>query len=194
VLDFPVDDMDEPEDVVDELSTEETEAAWQDIMGVDALATQYSEGDAVQTPQGIGVVSGVFTSSFDDVEASSNSPAYAVALKDARVGSEFYKASQLEEAELPDVDVDEPSSDIEAMLDIAAATDGEYEALDWTMPESWRESETPARVILLKAWADMNGQFDCDGACCMGDLKDAELCASMKDEVLGTDEWRGWGA
>jgi hypothetical protein len=151
VLDFPVDDMDEPEDVVDELSTEETEAAWQDIMGVDALATQYSEGDTVQTPQGIGVISGVFTSSFDDVEASSNSPAYAVALKDARVGSQFYKASQLEEAELPEGGPENPEEDIEAMANIADATEG-YEALDFTPPESWRESDIGPRAVALKAW------------------------------------------
>jgi len=192
VLEFPVDD-ESPEDVVDEISDEETEAAWADIMGVDSLATQYTEGDVVQSPQGLGVVSGVFTSGFDDVEASESSPTYAVALKDGRVGSEFYKASQLSEGEMPEVDVENPTEDVEAMMNIMAAEE-DTEALGWTHPESWRESSTPARLIALKAWADMNGQFDCGGACCMGDLKDEELCASLKDEVLGTTEWRGWGA
>ena len=159
----------------------------------ESLATQYTEGDVVQSPQGLGVVSGVFTSGFDDVEASESSPTYAVALKDGRVGSEFYKASQLSEGEMPEVDVENPTEDVEAMMNIMAAEE-DTEALGWTHPESWRESSTPARLIALKAWADMNGQFDCGGACCMGDLKDEELCASLKDEVLGTTEWRGWGA
>jgi len=35
VLDFPVDADENPEDVVDEVSTEETEAAWRDVMGVE---------------------------------------------------------------------------------------------------------------------------------------------------------------
>jgi len=195
VLDFPTEDMDNPEDMAEELSRDaDTEEAFKDIFGVESLDTRYSEGDVVQTPQGIGVISGVFTSNpTEDVDASENSPAYAVALKDARIGSEFYKASQLSESELPDTGLDNPTEDIEAMADVFSATGAKYEALDWTMPESWRESDVPARVILLDAWSSMGGQFDCGGACCMGDLRDEELCASMKDEVLGTEAWRGWG-
>lgn len=201
VLEFPVEEMDDPEQIADELSTEDTEAAWKEIMGVDALATQYSEGDVVQSPQGLGVVSGVFTEGFDDVEASSNSPTYAVALQDERVGSEFYKASELEATEMPETDVDEPAEEIEAMADIADAT--EYEALQgqWNAPESWEESDTPVRLIALDAWSSMGGQFDCGGACCkgtmapkLGDRGSDEYCASFKDYILGTEEWRGWGA
>jgi len=192
VLDFPVRDAD-PEDVVEEMSTEETEAAWQDIMGVESLQTRYEEGDIVATPDGDGVVSGVWEASWEDdgetIEASEDSPAYTVALVDGGFG--HFKASDLSETDL-ETDVEEPISDLEALIDVQTAT-GNYEALDWTNPPSWRESETPARVIALKAWADMNGQFDCGGACCMGDLKDAELCASLKDYVLGTEQWRGWG-
>ena len=194
VLEFPVEEIEEPAEMAEEIAeSEEAEAAWKDVMGVETLATQYSEGDVVQSPQGLGVISGVFTSSFDDVEASDNSPTYAVALQDERVGSEFYKASQLSSAEFPEIDVENPVEDVEALLNIDHAVEGDYEALDWTNPESWRESATPARLIALKAWADMNGQFDCGGACCMGDLRDEELCASLKDFILGTEEWRGWG-
>ena len=204
VLDFPVEDMDEPEDVIDEISDEETEAAWRDIMDVqdpEALETRFSEGDTVSTPQGRGVVSGVFTESFDDVDASEDSPTYAVALLDERIGSEFYKASQLSEAELPEGGPENPEDDLEAMANIADATDGEFEALDFTPPESWRESDIGPRAVALKAWAGMNGQFDCGGACCkgemapkLGDRGSDEFCASLKDFILGTEAWRGWGA
>jgi len=168
---------------------------------VESLATQYSEGDVVDTPQGLGIVSGVFTEGFDDVEASENSPTYAVALKDGRVGSEFYTASELSEGELPEGGPDEPTDDVEAMANIIDATEGEHEALDFNAPESWEESDLPVRTIALKAWAGMNGQFNCDGACCkgemapkLGDRGSDEFCASFKDYVLGTEEWRDWGA
>jgi hypothetical protein len=169
------------------------EMAMQIDDGIESLQTRYKEGDIVATPDGDGVVSGVWEASWEDdgetIEASEDSPAYTVALVDGGFG--HFKASDLSETDL-ETDVEEPISDLEALIDVQTAT-GNYEALDWTNPPSWRESETPARVIALKAWADMNGQFDCGGACCMGDLKDAELCASLKDYVLGTEQWRGWG-
>jgi len=188
VLDFPVDDMDEPEDVVDELSTEETEAAWQDIMGVDALATQYSEGDAVQSPQGFGVVTEIRTEDFtgkdgDTVEASNNSPTYVVALQDARVGVGFYKASQLDATEFPETAVEDPE---EALFD-AYTTPDEALQVETTfgIPDSWEKSEKPARLILLDAWSSMGGTFR--GA--RQELGSARLAASMKDRVL---QWEGW--
>jgi len=75
----------------------------------------------------------------------------------------------------------------------AARGDGRF-----SYPESWEESETPARLILLKAWAGMNGQFDCGGDCCKGEMLSSGMseqaanrfCASMKDRVLGG--WEGW--
>jgi hypothetical protein len=199
VLDFPLDDMDEPEDVVDELSTEETEAAWQDIMGVDALATQYSEGDTVQTPQGIGVVADIITSGFEDDsgeerEASDNSPLYAVLLQDGRVMSEFYKASQLSDAELPETDVENPTEELEAMMDIHnGIEDDEAEALRFEWPQSWVDSDTPARVIALKAFAGMGGSFDgCEDEM-RGNISGdpADFCADFMDRLVGHPYWRG---
>jgi hypothetical protein len=165
-----------------------------------ANATQYVEGDTVQSPQGLGVVVEVRTEEFEGkngetVEASSGSPTYAVGLKDARVGVGFYKASQLSAAEMPETPVDDPVGDVQEDQSANSVGDRVLGALnlrsnDWTMPRSWRESDTPARLILLDAWASMGGQFDCAGGCCMSELKDAELCAAMKDEVLGG--WTGW--
>lgn len=190
---------------VDEIDPEESAnpdamGEFLDAMGhdpeIDTLENRYSEGDIVNTPRGTGVVSGVWTESWEDngetIEASDSSPAYTVALEDG--GFEHYKASDLSEGDIDVEDVENPTEDLDAMLNIAHAdADVDVDTMDWTNPESWRESSTPARMIALKAWADMNGQFDCGGACCMGDLGDAELCASLKDYVLGTEAWRGWG-
>lgn len=171
-----------------------------------ANTTRYSENDPVQTPQGFGIVTEVRTENFEgkdgEVEASESSPTYVVGLKDGRVGVGFYKASELREDELPDTDVDDPVDSLadqsanSAVSKILDATP--LRANDFTMPETWRESDTPARVILLKAWAGMNGQFDCGGDCCKGELMSSgmserganRVCASMKDEVLGG--WEGW--
>lgn len=170
---------------------------------VDALQTRYEEGDVVNTPDGRGVVSGVWEQSWEtdeeSVEASDDSPAYTVALADG--GFDHYKASDLERDEFPDPDVEEPLDDVEAMHDIFHATGG-FEALQgaWHPPDSWEESETPARIIALDAWSSMGGQFDCGGACCKGTMAPKlgnrgsdEFCASFKDYILGTDLWRGWG-
>jgi hypothetical protein len=159
-------------------------------------ATQYSEGDVVDTPQGVGVVVEARTESFEgkngEVDASSNSPTYVIGLKDSRVGVGFYKASELSEGEI-ETDVENPVDDAKSVANNTVHNVKRALGLvenDWTMPESWRESDTPARVILLDAWSSMGGQFDCGGSCCMGELKDEELCASMKDAALGG--WTGW--
>ena len=59
------------------------------------------------------------------------------------------------------------------------------------MPPSWRESEKPARVILLYTWARLGGQF----RTCVAEMSDnisrpKRFCASFKDEVWGTTRWR----
>jgi|GEM_PF-6156616 len=153
-------------------------------------ATRYTEGDQVMTPQGIGVVAEVRTEPFEgkngEIEASDSSPVYVVGLKDERVGVGFYTASELEADEI-ETDVEDPVGDVRAN---ACVGRDDVTANDWSMPESWRESDTPARLILLDAWSSMGGQFDCGGGCCMGELKSRRLCASMKDEVLGG--WEGW--
>jgi len=53
-------------------------------------------------------------------------------------------------------------------------------------PESWRESDRPARLILLDAWTSMGASF----SGCRREMGSARFCAAMKDEVYGTTEWR----
>jgi hypothetical protein len=168
--------------------------------GADAqLATRYTEGDVVQSPQGLGIISGVETEPFtgkddEEIDASESSPTYIVALKDARVGAGFYSASELEETEMPDTGVDDP----EAMLsgsfyvkDESSETTDDADLVDTTfdIPESWDESPTPNRLILLDAWSSMGGTFT--GA--LETLGSKRLAASMKDRVLGYEGWREGG-
>lgn len=176
-------------------------------------ATRYSEGDKVETDSGTrGVVVEIYTEPFDgpdgdEVDASDSSPAYVIATED---GAEAVTASNLNASEWS---TDRDNPDDELAKDIAASdltarlaaheTDfvetGSLSAsvTDWDYPESWKESEVPARLILLDAWASMGGQFDCGGGCCkgtmmssgMGDRASDQFCASMKDRVL---MWEGW--
>lgn len=150
---------------------------------------RYDPGEWVETPQGKGFIDDRVTEgTVDGDEATDNSPIYVVGLVDG--GVVFYRASDLDAADPPETDVEDPVSDVKEANNVTDNAD-EVVANDWTMPESWRESETPARLILLDAWTSMGAQFDCGGACCMGELKSQRLCAAMKDEALGTEQWRG---
>jgi len=154
---------------------------------------QYSEGDVVDTPDGLGVVSEVRTETFDgtdgEVEASEDSPAYVVAVEDEDKSVGFYKASDLESGELPEVDVD-PEEDLgDQSANVSANQDGHF-----TWPESWRESDTPARIIALKAWASMGGRH----TGCVREMKGNisrpnAFCADFKDRILGWEGWRKGG-
>jgi hypothetical protein len=195
VMDFPEQEM-TPEDMAEEVGDEEAAEAWQDLMLPEALQA-FEAGEWVDTPGGEAMVDDRLTEgTVDGMDATEDEPIYAVAMLDeAEVN--FYPESELSATEEPTVEgVDDATGDVEAMADIATATT-DAEALqfgDFDYPDSWDESPTPNRVILLDAWSSMGGQFDCGGACCMGELKSERLCASMKDAVLGTHDWRGgWG-
>lgn len=154
------------------------------------LSSALSTGSVVETPDGKGVVDEIITSlgEDEDIEGTDLDPneesVYVVALVSGGVG--FFQSSDVSSAAF---DVEQPGPIDETVQ--SANTDALPFANDWTMPETWRESPKPSRLILLDAWASMGGQFDCGGSCCMGELHSERLCAAMKDEVLGTTEWRG---
>jgi hypothetical protein len=78
-----------------------------------------------------------------------------------------------------------------AMAELAP-DNSEYAELDFTMPASWRESDTPARVIALKAFQGMGGSFDGCVREMRSEVSDPdEFCGSFLDEVLGYPYWRG---
>lgn len=151
-------------------------------------ATRYSEGDEVDTPDGVGVVVEIRTEDFEgpdgDVQASDDSPAYVVGTED---GAGVYRASDLEATTI-ETDVEDP----EAQLTGNALTANQEGHFEW--PESWTESETPARIIALKAWAGLGGRFTSCRREMAGEIASpARFCADMKDRILMWEGWRQGG-
>ncbi|AFH22664.1 hypothetical protein OSG_eHP32_00050 [environmental Halophage eHP-32] len=166
---------------------DETDPQVQETFSEAYLARQYSEGDVVQSPQGLGVVTAVETEPFtgkngEEIDASDSSPTYIVGLKDQRVGVGFYSASELDSTEMPDTGVDDPVGELETEANSGTA---ELAETTFGIPDSWEESPKPNRLILLDAWSSMGGSFD--GA--RRELGSPRLAASMKDRVL---QWEGW--
>lgn len=76
--------------------------------------------------------------------------------------------------------------------DVPGVTRGDVGQAPW--PESWRESEKPARLIALDAWSSMGASH----TGCVRELKGRvrrpnALCAAMKDSILGYEGWRRGG-
>lgn len=151
-------------------------------------------GAVVDTPDGKGVVVESITDiagdeTLPDTDLSpTDQTVYVVALVPG--GHDFYTAGDLESATF---DVEQPASPSDAIL---ASNSGVFQRLwsvlpfasnDWSMPDSWVESDRPTRLILLDAWASMGGTWT--GA--FQELGSKELASSMKDAVLGTELWRG---
>jgi len=169
------------------------------------LANRYQEGDIVTTPdRGVGVIAGAVAedqsapadTDLPDIEASPDSPTYVVVTEaDTDRGMGLYKASDLEADEI-ETDVDALDSTQEmaqaATLSALAPDDSRVAELDFTMPESWRESDTPARIIALKAFAGMGGSFDGCVREMRGNVASPDrFCGAFLDEVLGYEAWRG---
>jgi hypothetical protein len=177
----------------------------------------YTEGQKVELDGQRAIVVEVRTEPFtgpdgSEHDASTDSPLFIVGTQD---GAEVATESDLTSSDWS-ADVEDPESGLqetaEAMhasvmaslpSDVSPVYHGTLEAgpTDWDYPESWQESETPNRLILLDAWSSMGGQFDCGGGCCMGTMTSggmskgaaAEFCASMKDRVLLWEGWRKGG-
>jgi hypothetical protein len=176
------------------------------------LANRYSEGDIVDTPAGIGVVAAAISETVEDdalaetenvpdrIDASPDSPMYGVVTENAGQPVRFYKASELSMAEI-DSDVDPFGTVGDEEAEAACPPSGEEQTaeLAWSPPESWRESDTPARLIALDAFSSMGGKHggsDASGGCVgtmQGKVADADgWCAGFIDYVYGGyDFWRG---
>lgn len=180
------------------------------------LAASFSEGDEVDTPEGVGVVVEIRTEPFegpdDEVDwASEDEPAYVVGVES---GASVFRGDDLSAGSI-DVDgVDTPEQDLaagdtsEAMLawyyeqkdDLtagAAAWLRAYAQDDgrrFDYPDSWDDSPTPNRIILLKAWAGLGGRFTSCRRKMAGEVASpTRFCASMKDRVLNWEGWRKGG-
>lgn len=166
-------------------------------------AREYQEGDKVTVDGAEAVVVEVRTSDFEgpdgsDVAASDDSPAYIVATQD---GAEAVSAADIDAADWT-TDVSDPDEKLaQDRAEGADADSLEAGPTDFDYPDSWEESETPNRLILLDAWSSMGGQFDCGGSCCKGTMMSGGMsegaanrfCASMKDRVLLWEGWRQGG-
>jgi len=164
-------------------------------------ATRYGEGDTVSTPRGVGVVTDVLTETVETdertVEASDSSPTYVVLVEDGRVGIETFKASDLKQTDF-NTSVDNPTGALAENYDSSQAILDRL--ADWLSaenttfqyPESWRESDTPARVIALDAFASMGGSFDGCVREMSGDIRNPEaFCGDFMDRLVGNEFWRG---
>lgn len=165
---------------------------------------RYSEGDTVNTPDGIGIVTGVLTESAegDDgetIEASEDSPTYIVLIEDEDMAFGNYKASDLSAGEI-EADIENPEEDIAdtaenadlTPVDVFAGNFSENQDGFFEWPESWVESDTPARVIALKALAGMGGSFDGCVREMRGNIASPDrFCADFLDRLYMNPYWRG---
>jgi hypothetical protein len=159
------------------------------------INARYSEGEIVETEDGtLGVVSEVRTEGeFEGPDGetynpSEDSPVYIIATESDDTPSMAVRASELKQSELPEVDVENPEEDIASNC-MAANQDGFFE---W--PQSWVESETPARVIALKAWVGMGGRHTGCVREMRGNIsRPNAFCADFKDRILGWEGWRQGG-
>lgn len=77
----------------------------------------------------------------------------------------------------------------EELVDVPGVDDPE---VGWSsFPDSWEESEKPARLILLDMWTTVGGTFTGCVSRLSGRIGRIDrFCAATKDEVLGTERWR----
>lgn len=61
-------------------------------------------------------------------------------------------------------------------------------------PESWRESDKPARLIAMDAWTSMGMTFRGCRRSLLGHVRNPNrICAAFKDEIYGHPYWREGG-
>lgn len=164
-----------------------------EVTVVDTLQA-FDDSEVVDTPDGLGVIDDIITEgSVEDMDASDDDPVYAVVVEDEGVGVGFYREGDLSSASVDDLPGPEnPEEDVgedeETDTNSDTLQDGFFE---W--PQSWVDSEQPARLIALKAWAGMGGSFDGCVREMRGELTGSpdRFCADFKDRLYGTDLWRG---
>lgn len=82
-------------------------------------------------------------------------------------------------------DYDELQSGLDELLSVPGVDDPGVGFDSW--PDSWEEADEPARLIALDAWTSMGGTF----TGCVSEIGSRRICAAFKDEMLGTERWRG---
>lgn len=99
-------------------------------------------------------------------------------LDDAEMGMVYYTINDAH-------DYEELQRGKDELLSVPGVDDPGVGFDSW--PDSWEKADEPARLILLDAFSSMGGTF----TGCVSEVGSRRLCAAMKDEVLGTERWRG---
>lgn len=84
------------------------------------------------------------------------------------------------------------AEELVSVADVPGVTRNDVGQAPW--PESWRESDKPARLIALDAWADFNASH----TGCVREMtgrirRPNAFCAAFKDAILGYETWRKGG-
>lgn len=201
------------------------------------MANDFTEGDLVVTDDGNeGVVTGVMEEEFEfpvgqadgedeepeteTIDASSDEPAYIVALSEG--GNGVFSADSLEEYDgeaLGDEKPDPKDLAGAEMAEVYSFTDKPHDyaelqkAKERLLCERHDVDDTEElvnirgvddphvgfdelpdgwdRTSVLDAWASLGGQFRTCRTQMVGDIRSPDrFCAALKDEVLGTELWR----
>lgn len=99
-------------------------------------------------------------------------------IDEAEMASAYHMVSDSRVAELHDRPVAE-------LISVPGVDDPGVGFDSW--PDSWEEADAPARMIALDAWTSMGGTF----TGCVSEIGSRRICAAFKDEMLGTERWRG---
>lgn len=80
------------------------------------------------------------------------------------------------------------AEELVSVADVPGVSRNDVGQAPW--PESWRESDKPARLIALDAWADFNASH----TGCVREMRGRvrrvnAFCAAFKDSIL---QWEGW--
>jgi len=140
------------------------------------------EGDIVELPSGD--IGGIIMEGGEDVQIEDEpvGEGEVVVAYGDRQGYEIVDVDELSEGEIDTPDNADPE-------DLTQVSANEYTANDVgfdSWPDSWEESDIPARIIALDAWSSMGGTW----RGCFSEIGDAEICSAFKDEMLGTTAWR----
>jgi hypothetical protein len=82
-------------------------------------------------------------------------------------------------------DYEELQSGLDELLSVPGVDDPGVGFDSW--PDSWEEADEPARLIALDSWTSMGGTW----TGCVAEIGSKRLCSAFKDEILGTERWRG---
>lgn len=140
------------------------------------------EGDIVELPNGD--IGGIIMEGGEDVEIDDEpvEEGEVVVAYGSRQGYTIVDVDELSEGEI-DTPEDVNPEDLE---DVSANSISTNDLGFDSWPDSWEESEIPARLIALDAWSSMGGTW----TGCFREIGSKRICSAFKDEMLGTTRWR----